>query len=256
MHNILPHNYRENDIRNSNWFYKKSDAIIFHSKSDVFRSQEMLRTNNKKVHIVIPHGNFNESYENRISKKEARGILDIPDNKKAILCFGFIRKNRGYEYLIEATKNMKDAVVVIAGKILEKDIYEKLINYEKEVTNIKVFAKWIPNDEIQIYFNACDIVVLPYTHITTSGVIPLAYAFSKPVVTTDIGGIKDVVNDNTGILVPPKDANVLREAINKIFGMDLDAMGRYANEYAKKEFSWESNAQKIKELYESVLAYK
>ena len=149
---------------------------------------------------------------------------------------------------------MQNTVVVVAGKILEEDVYKKLIEYEKKISNLRVFTRWIPDNEIQIYFNACDIVALPYTEITTSGVIPLAYAFSKPVVTTDIGGIRDVVNDNTGILVPTRDAIALKKAIDRIFTMDFEAMGRYAHEYAEREFSWGANAQKIKRLYESISA--
>jgi len=254
MHNILPHHYKEIDRKNSLWFYKKSDAIVFHSKNDIDRSRELLRTTIDKMHIVIPHGNFNGSYENSISKKDARRILNISDNNRVILCFGFIRKNRGYEYLLEAIKDMPDIIVIIAGKVDDKDIYQNLLAYERQMSNLKLFVKWIPDGEVQLYFNACDIVVLPYTDITTSGVIPLAYAFSKPVIATSIGGIRDVVNENTGILVPPKDTDALRKAIERIFIMDLEAMGRYAHEYAKKEFSWESNAQKIKELYESIIA--
>jgi len=252
MHDILPHKYTEADRKNYKWFYEKSDAIIFHSESDIDRSKEILKVDVSKRHIVIPHGNFNELYENRISKKEARKILNIPEDKKAILCFGLIRRYRGYEYLIEATKDMQDTIVIVAGKLIEKDVYKKLIDYENKLLNLRVFAKWIPKDEIQIYFNASDIIVLPYTSITTSGVIPLAYAFSKPVITTDIGGLRDVVDEGTGILVPPQDAEALREAINKIFKMDFNVMGKYAYKCANKNFSWESNAQKIKELYKSI----
>jgi len=254
MHNILPHHYKEIDRKNSRWFYEKSDAIIFHSRNDISRTKKLLKTNIDKIHVVIPHGNFDGSYENNISQENARRILDIPDNKKVILCFGFIRKNRGYEYLLEAAKDMKDTIVIIAGKKDDKDAYLNLLNYEKQMSNLKLFIKWIPDREVQIYLNACDVMVLPYTHITTSGVIQLAYAFSKPVVTTSIGGLTDVVNSNTGILVPPNDIDALRKAIERIFSMDLEAMGRYAHEYAKKEFSWELNAQKIKELYESIIA--
>ena len=254
MHNILPHNYSETDKGNSRWFYEKADAIIFHSEDDINRSKEVFEINTDKPYVVIPHGNFNESYENKFSKNRARQILGISDDKKVILCFGFLRKNRGYEYLIEATKEMQNTVVVVAGKILEEDVYKKLIEYEKKISNLRVFTRWIPDNEIQIYFNACDIVALPYTEITTSGVIPLAYAFSKPVVTTDIGGIRDVVNDNTGILVPTRDAIALKKAIDRIFTMDFEAMGRYAHEYAEREFSWGANAQKIKRLYESISA--
>lgn len=250
MHNIIPHKNKEINRRNSKWFYEKSDAVIFHSKSDIVRTRELLETNVDKEHIVIPHGNFNESYENKVSKEEARRILNIPDNKRMILCFGFIRKNRGYQYLIEAIKDAQDIIVVVAGKVEDKDTYKKLLDYKEEISNLKIFAEWISEDEMQIYFNACDIVVLPYTHITTSGVIPLAYAFSRPVVTTGIGGIKDIVNDKTGILVPPEDTDALREAIDRIFNMDIEGMGRYAYEYAQREFSWESNALQIKGLYD------
>ncbi|HUK99937.1 MAG TPA: glycosyltransferase family 4 protein [Nitrospirota bacterium] len=249
MHNILPHGYTDHDKKNSRWFYEKSDAIIFHSRNDILRVQEMLDTSMYKTHIVIPHGNFNESYENSISKLDARRQLDIEDHARVILCFGFIRKNRGYEYLLEAVKGMGNTTIIIAGKIEDRDIYEKLLESKIRLPQLRLFVDWIPDDEVQLYFNACDIVVLPYTDITTSGVIPLAYAFSKPVITSAIGGLKDIVNEHTGILVPSKNAESLRDAINAMFNMDYDDMGRQAREYAEKNLNWDTNAQKISGLY-------
>lgn len=253
VHNILPHNYNERDKRHSRWFYEKSDAIIFHSENDIARAKELLQTLKSKMHVVVPHGNFNGSYASELSKEEARKALNIPPGKRVILCFGFIRKNRGYEYLFEATRAMHDTVVIVAGKILERDAYKKLLAYEKQTENLRLFAEWVPDEQLQVYFKASDIVVLPYTEITTSGVIPLAYALEKPVVTSDIGGLKDVVNERTGILVPPRDVVSLRMAIEKLFSMDIEAMGRYAREYAGRTFNWQSNTKKIKELYGQVL---
>jgi len=253
MHNILPHHYKESDRRNSRWLYEKSDAIIFHSEKDIERAKELLGTNVCKPFVAIPHGSFNGSYENRVSKDEARAILNLSQDSKVILCFGFIRENRGYEYLIEATKEMTGVEVVIAGKVDNQETYRQILQFEKKSPNLRVIAKWIADDEIQVYFNACDIVVLPYTSITTSGVIPLAYAFSKPVITTKIGGIEDVVNRNTGILVPPCDVNSLKTAIHDLLGMDYEAMGRFACEYSQRSFNWEPIAKEIKKLYESVL---
>jgi glycosyltransferase involved in cell wall biosynthesis len=250
MHNILPHGYAENDKDNCRWFYEKVDAIIFHSEHDIRRAKDLLNTDADKIHTTIPHGNFNGSYENTISRKEARRHLNIPDNERALLCFGFIRQNRGYEYLVEAVKDMENTIVVIAGKADDKDVCKKLLAYEERLPQLRVFVKWIPDEEIQYYFNACDIVVLPYTDITTSGVIPLAYAFSRPVITTNIGGLRDIVNDDTGIIVPARDVEALRNAIENIFSRDLLAMGKCAYEYSRKEFSWERNVQKIRELYE------
>lgn len=250
MHNILPHGYAENDKKLCRWFYEKSDAIIFHSGHDIQRARDLLDTKADKIHTIMPHGNFNESYENTVSKEKARKYLGIPHNHRALLCFGFIRKNRGYEYLLEAVKDMENTIVVIAGKLEDKDVYRDLLTYEKRLPQLRLFAKWIPDEEIQYYFNASDIVVLPYTDITTSGVIPLAYAFSRPVITTNIGGLKDIVNDDTGAIVPAKDVEALRNAIENIFSRDLLAMGKCAFEYSRKELSWERNVQKIKELYE------
>lgn len=252
MHNILPHGYGENDKKNCRWFYEKSDAIIFHSEHDIQRAKDLLKTDTDKIHTIVPHGNFDGSYENTVSKKEARRRLNLPDNARILLCFGFIRRNRGYEYLIEAAKDMKNTIVVIAGKSEDKDVCKKLLTYEKKLLHLRVFVKWIPDEEIQYYFNACDVVVLPYTDITTSGVIPLAYAFSKPVITTNIGSLKEVVKDDTGIVVPAKDVGALRNAIENIFNRDLLAMGKSAYEYSVNEFSWEPNAKKIIELYEVV----
>jgi len=253
MHNILPHHYKESDRRNYRWFYEKSNAVIFHSEKNIGRAKELLRIDICKTAIAIPHGSFNGSYKNRISRGEARAILNISKDSKVILCFGFIRENRGYEYLIKATKEMRGVDVIIAGKIDDQKTYRQILRSEKGVPNLRVFAKWIADDEIQVYFNACDIVVLPYTNITTSGVIPLAYAFSKPVITTNIGGMKDVVNSNTGILIPPCDVNSLRTAIRDLLSMDYEAMGRFAYEYSQRSFNWEPIAKEIKKLYESVL---
>lgn len=249
MHNILPHNFSEAQRRASRWFYEKSDAVIYHSERDIERAGELLGMRGHKVRIVIPHGNFNGSYGSSLQKQEARKMLGIPGDKRVILCFGFIRKNRGYEYLTEAAAGMRDTVVVVAGKVMDRDLYRELVKHQETMGNLMVHAGWVPDDEVQVYFSASDVVVLPYTDITTSGVIPLSYAMARPVVTTRIGGIQDVVNERTGILVPPRDAGALKEAIERIFAMDYEAMGRYAREYAEREFDWASNAMKIKSLY-------
>jgi glycosyltransferase involved in cell wall biosynthesis len=256
MHNILPHNAKENDKKNSKWFYEKSDAIIFHHKSDIDRSKKLLKTNIDKEHIIIPHGNFNDLYEDKISENGARKILNIPENKKIILCFGVIRENRGYEYLIESTKEMQDIIIIIAGKSNSKYLCRKLNNYVKKTSNLRLFIKWIPDNEIQIYFKASDIVVLPYTEIYTSGVVPLAYAFRRPVITTNIGFMYDVINEKTGILVPPKDSKALKEAIERMFKMDYKTMGNYAYNFASSYLNWDNNAKKINELYKILLNKK
>ncbi|GAM11864.1 putative glycosyltransferase [Geobacter sp. OR-1] len=255
MHNIVSHSATMQDYKISKWFYENVDAIIYHSQDDIQRAKSELQTNVDKLHIVVPHGNFNNSYENNISKIDARKALDIDVKSRVVLCFGAIRKNRGYEYLIEAIKTLNNTVALIVGKIQDKDVYYILQQYAKINNNIKLIAKtkWIPDHDIQYFFNACDVVVLPYTDITTSGVIPLSYAFSKPVITTAIGGIKDIVNSDVGILVPPCDSIELRNAIENIFRLDIETMGKNAYVYSQEAFNWDKNSQKINIFYESLL---
>jgi glycosyltransferase involved in cell wall biosynthesis len=252
MHNILPHGGAERERTDSRWFFEHADGIIYHSRSDIERAKATFGTNVDKPHIVIPHGNFNESYPNTITRAAAREKLSVPARDRVILCFGFIRRNRGYEHLIEAVKDMERTTVIIAGKLEDRDVYQALERHARTLPHLRLHGGWIPDDEIQWFFNACDVVVLPYTDITTSGVIPLAYAFSRPVITSDIGGIRDVVNADTGILVPVGDAASLKNAIERMFAMDLETMGRRAHAYAKKEFDWDANARKIREFYGQV----
>jgi len=252
MHNIAPHNASAADRLLSRWFYEKVDAVIFHSHDDIIRSKKMLQSAIEKQHIVIPHGNFHEAYQNTLSKKEARGILNIPINRRVVLCFGIIRNYRGYDTLIEATKEMTHVDVLVVGRKEDNDVYDGLINAQKQMPHLRIVTGWIPDNEVQIYFNASDMVVLPYTEITTSGVTLLAYAFSKPVISTDVGGMKEVVNEKTGLLVPPRNAKALQQAIDKMFTMDYANLGNNAREFAEKECSWETNTQKIKALYESL----
>lgn len=252
MHNILPHGHTSRDRESSRWFFERANGIIYHSRGDIQRAKETLGTELEKPCLVVPHGNFNESYPNTITKEAARDRLSIPARERVILCFGYIRRNRGYEYLIEAVKDLQQTTVILAGKVQDSEVYQSLQEHQKALSHLRLHGGWIPDEEIQWYFNACDIVVLPYTDITTSGVIPLAYAFSRPVITSDIGGMKDVVNMDTGILVPPKDAEALRTAIDGIFTRDLRSMGERARAFANKEFSWDANARKLKEFYAAV----
>lgn len=254
MHNIVAHGFRRSDKKRAKWFYEKVDAVVFHSESDIVRSRELLGTDTAKEHFaIIPHGSFNDSYSNHITKAQARRILKVDSDVKIILCFGFIRRNRGYEYLLEAAKGLNDTMVLIAGKILERDVYKMLLNYEERMPNLKLLAGWIDDENLQVLFNACDIVVLPYTEITTSGVIPLAYGFMRPVITSNIGGLKDVVRENTGILVPPRDSDSLRNAIRVLFEMDYEEMGRQAYNYASNAFCWQRNVRTLSNLYASLL---
>ena len=252
VHNILPHGWREIDRKISREFLVNADGLILHSRQDLERIRESLGVDPGQPYIVVPHGNFIGSYRNGIGREAARHRLQIDAVEKVLLCFGFIRKNRGYDCLLDAMERVENIALIIAGRIEDKDVYQKIVRRAKDNPRVRLFTGWIPDDDIQVYFNACDVVVLPYTEITTSGVVPLAYSFSRPVITTSIGGMTEIVSEETGKLVPPGDADRLAQAIQEIFGEDYEKMGKFAYRFAEEKLSWERNIESMMGLYEMV----
>lgn len=253
MHNIVSHSGKKRDYAMSKWFFEYCDGIIYHSQSDATRAPETLDCAPKVNCAIIYHPNFIGVYKNDVSKKDARRALGIPQDVKTLLCFGQIRANRGYEYLIDAIDGIDDLTLIVAGEVIDRQTY-KYIRDHFDNDRIKVFAKWVDNDEVGVYFNACDVVVLPYSEITTSGVIPLAYSFSRPVIVSDIGGVGEVVKDKYGALVAPCDVKALKNAITKIFESNYDEMGKSAFTFAEEKLTWDAAAEKVNALYEKLLS--
>ena len=135
-----------------------------------------------------------------MSKEEAREILDIPVDERVMLFFGFVREYKGLKHIINAlpeiTKELPNAKLYIVGDFDgDKERYLELIKEKKVETNIRIFDGYIPDDEVEKFFAACDLVVLPYESATQSGIVQIAYGFRKPVIVTNVGGLPEVVED-------------------------------------------------------------
>jgi len=108
----------------------------------------------------------------------------------------------------------------------------------------------LPNEEVNQYFCAADLVALPYKSATQSGVVPIAYHFDIPVVVSNVGGLPEVVaNGETGFICEPN-PNSIAESIVKYFNKDPDFFSQNINEY-KKQFSWDNFAEIVLELVKS-----
>jgi len=180
-------------------FFKK---IIVHS--DIIKRQLPSFINRNKI-FVIPHINYNHLFQNN----HAKGLS--VKNKFTVLFFGRILEYKGLKYLINAFNNLDENKyeLIIAG---EGDIG---IHINKK--NIKVINRFISDSEIPNLFNNTDVVVVPYIEASQSGVIYLSFAYSKPVIATNVGSLDDIVNDGeNGYVVRPKSSRELFLAIKKI----------------------------------------
>jgi glycosyltransferase involved in cell wall biosynthesis len=183
---------------------------------------------------VIPHGEFSYYLDER-NKNVLR-------ENNTILFFGRIREYKGLEVLIEAfpliKKKIPEAKLLIVG---EGDITPYKFKLS-ELQDIEVVNNWISDEEVAKFFLRSSVIVLPYTDATQSGIIPIAYIFKVPVISTKVGGIPEQIEDKrTGILVKPGDPVELADACielltNPTLTSSLAEMGY---QKAVQEWNWE-----------------
>jgi glycosyltransferase involved in cell wall biosynthesis len=237
--------------------YALCDQIIIHSRSGRDEVIELFHVQPEKI-TVIPHGNYDCFTPGEgVTKIQAKEALGIPGRNKTVLFFGAIRPNKGLDNLLFAfsvvRREIPDSTLLIVGEPCENyQHYRSII--EKENLHGDVFEKleYIPNHEIFRYFQAADLVVLPYNEVTESGVLQLAYAFSKPVVATQIGGFQESVEPGqNGYLVPSKDVNALASRILEILADEekMNRMGRHSRVLCDTRHSWDPIARHTVDLY-------
>jgi glycosyltransferase involved in cell wall biosynthesis len=241
----------EKDILKTRWLFKNVDYLLIHYESNVEKLRQLgLRSNN----ISVIYHPIYDTYPNTIDQYSARKKLGIPPDKKVLLSFGQIRKYKGLNYFIEALKQLGNEYYgLVVGEGKDKKIVNFLKREEKEMNNLILIEKFVPQEEIQVYMNASDVVVLPYIEISTSGVALLAYAFARPVISTDVGCMREVITTETGILAEPKNPKALANAVKEIFRKNYKEMGRKAQKIAEEKYSWDAMIGKVIESYQRLL---
>jgi glycosyltransferase involved in cell wall biosynthesis len=237
--NIIPHEKRAGDKAFTQYFIKPVDAFITMSEKVL---ADLKLFNNTKPAEYIPHPLY-DNFGEKIPKDLARKNLGIATNEKIILFFGFIRKYKGLDMLLEAMALLKDKMpdlkLMIAG-----EYYEDQKQYEEQIEQLGIRDRlilkttFIADNEIKNYLCASDLVVQPYRNATQSGVTPLAYHFEIPMVVTNVGGLAAMVpHDKVGLVAEPNAAS-LAQNIAAYFQKGEDWFLPQLRE-EKKKYSWE-----------------
>ncbi len=195
---------------------------------------------------IIKHGDYSffTNYEQDISEDGS------------ILFFGRIVDYKGLQYLIEAVPQIKKKIsklnIIIAGS----GDFAKYSSLIKTPEDFEIINEFIPDEIVAKLFQRASIIVLPYIEGSQTGIVPIAYSFKKPVIVTNVGSIQEVVEDGvTGFIVPPRDSYALADAITKLLKNNelRKKMGENAYRKMKKELSWDKIAEKMIEVYTTVL---
>lgn len=255
LDNVIPHESRPGDKLFTKFFVKPIDGYIAMSQKVM---DDIKLFDDSKPKLLTPHPLF-DGFGDIIPKQTALEKLNLNREFKYILFFGFVRKYKGLDLLLEAMNDprFKDEKIklIIAGEYYaDKEFYAEIIQKHNLQDKIVEFQKFITDSEVKYYFSACDLVVQPYKTATQSGVTQIAYHFNKPMIVTDVGGLAEICPDGRVGYVVQANQQEIADAILKYFNQtDKDLMQKHILE-EKKKYSWHILIQKITTLFNTVVS--
>jgi glycosyltransferase involved in cell wall biosynthesis len=204
------------------------------------------------VHI-ISHGSYIGAYPNTLTRAQAREGLGLDQTAFVYLSLGRVRPYKGLEELLAAFRALPngDAVLLVAGEAQEPGYEQRLTALAQGDTRVRLHLRFVAEDALQLYLNACDISVLPYRHVTTSGAAILAFSFAAPILAPRLGCFVELAGpqQERGLLYDADAPGALAEALAAARRSDLPAMRQACRAYAR-ERDWQSIARQHAAMYQ------
>ena len=177
-----------------NAFIRKTDGIIAPLKTAYDYAVNYFPVLDKIPYTVIPTGHYIGIYPNEIGLAEAREKLHLPDEAKIIGFVGNISAYKGIYELLKVFNEIKDTntLLLLAGIPNNNETQKKVEKAVEKDKRIKVYWGLIPNEELQYYLNASDLIVLPFRKINNSGSLYMTLSFNKHVLVPDFPQMLEV----------------------------------------------------------------
>ncbi len=243
--NIIPHEPKPGDQLFTRYFVKPVDSFI--TMSEKVKEDLLVFAPNKPT-VFIPHPLY-DNFGEKISKDLARKHLNIETDAKIILFFGFIRKYKGLDILLDSIKILQQSnptlKLLIAGEFYaDEKSYKEQIDKLGIEQQLILRTNFINDNEVKYYLCASDVIVQPYRSATQSGVTPLAYHFEIPMIVTNVGGLAALVPDNKVGLIAEPNAASIAEKIIQFFNNGEQQYLPFLKE-EKKKYSWSKMVEAI-----------
>lgn len=249
--------------------YHLVDHILVHTPKMKDQLVQLFGVREEKI-TIVPFGVYDMVPQSRLTNEEARRRLGLHDSDRTILFFGHIAPYKGIELLIDAFARIapqdQDYRLVIAGGPMKESEQkwrqvQGVIERSSMRDQVVQHDHFINDDEIELYFKAADVLVLPYTHIYQSGVLFMSYTFGLPVIATDIGSFsRDIIEGFTGYLCRPNDPIDLARVIENFFSSELfrtiEEQRDKIRDFVHGRNSWEIAAEKTRDVYRQILGFK
>jgi D-inositol-3-phosphate glycosyltransferase len=252
--NLVPHEHRPLDLTLTRWMLRNTDGGLVMSDS-VERDLEAMAPGVPRRRVAHPlYAQFDRG---RFTRASARASLGLAPDAEVALFFGFIRRYKGLDTLLEAwpaVRARRDVTLLVAGEFYEDEARcRALAAAAGGAPGVRLLDRYLADEEVEAAFKAADVIVLPYRSATQSGVTHVAYAMGVPVITTEVGGLSEtVLPGETGLIVPPEQPVALAAAILRFFEEGMGARLRAGVEGLRHAHSWEILAAKTVELVDEL----
>ncbi len=216
-HNVFDHEPHRFTDALTRAVLRRADCFVVQNARN---AGEIERVRPNAAVSIVPHPS--EPRAVILDRAAARARLGVPVDAPVFLFSGLLRPYKGWSVLLEAfsavRKEIPEALLVLAGEPWGDARRLR----ERAPAGVRFELSYLREDERAEWFAACDAVVCPYLHATGSGIAADAFAFSRPVIGTEVDGLRDVVEEGrSGLLVPPGDAGALASAMIRFVGEDL-----------------------------------
>ena len=251
--NVEPHEHHIVDRPFNRWYLSSVDGFVYMSEQ-VHRELEAYTS---APAIFSPHPMF-ENFGTPAPREESCRAIGLDPGLRYLLFFGLIRDYKGLDILLEAWALLRregrlaeDVRLLVAGEFYTaKEPYLQQIERLGLRDDVVLHDRFVPDAEVRRYFSAAEALVLPYRTATQSGVTQIAYAFDLPMVSTDVGGLPEIVLDGrTGIICQPSPGSIAA-ALERL--MQDGELARLRANFAveKRRFSWEEMCDRLVEVFD------
>jgi glycosyltransferase involved in cell wall biosynthesis len=219
---------------------RQADLLIVHSEQELAELRDINRTAAIRKQLLPVF-----SYGRLLPPRSA-------DVSFHLLFFGFIRPYKGLDILLQAlalTKGLDVKLKVVGEFWGGKEEYLALIKELSISDKVEIIDRYVADEEMARYFAWADVAVVPYRASKTSGVIATAYGFGRPVLATDVGGFREVVQDGyTGKLVQADDPQAIADGIAWFYNNRQIDFEKNIASFVTQQMSWSSLVNALEEM--------
>ncbi|MCW0484629.1 glycosyltransferase [Gaoshiqia sediminis] len=248
--NIIPHEKRPGDQLLTRYFMNSIDGMVAMSES-VLNEIDQFTPNLPRA--LCPHPLY-DSFGEKLNQQKAKELLGLDQQTSYLLFFGFIRDYKGLDILLKAFSDERlkkfPVKLIVAGEFYTKPgPYLELIRELNLENRLVLKTDFIPDNEVNRYFSAADLVVQPYKSATQSGVTQIGYHFEKAMLVTDVGGLAEIIPHNKiGYVVKPEPRSIA-DALVDFYTNNRQSVFEANIPDEKKKFSWANMVEAFFDVY-------